>query len=105
MANVGGKAELLERQYQHVARVRLAPVPSESRRTGARMMIAMPVLALKQMHQPEPGYVAAGILARCDAGFGVADAVDETLRVQPEAQTNRAHPEKCGRAEIQSDEE
>ncbi len=49
------------------------------------MMVAMPVLALEQMHYREPCYVAAGILADGDARFSVADAVDETLRVQSEA--------------------
>ena len=68
------------------------------------MMIAMPVLTLEQMHQREPFHVAARILTDLDAGFGVANAVDETLRMQSEAKANRAQPEECGRAEIQSAE-
>src|ERR1700722_14987290 len=95
VANVGGETELLEREDQHVARVRLAPAPSETRGTGTRVMVAMPVLALEQMEKREPGYVAARILTHRDPGFGVADAVNETLRVQSEAQTNRAEPKKC----------
>jgi len=105
VANVGRESQLLQRQYQHIASIRLPPTPSESRRTGTRVMVAMPVLALKQMHEPEPGHVAARVFARRDARFGMANAINEALRVQSEAEANRAQPEKCGRAEIQSDEE
>src|SRR5271163_1647145 len=56
------------------------------------------------MHQRQPFHVAAGILAHLDARFGVANAVDETLRVQSEAEADCAQPEKRRRAEIQSTE-
>jgi hypothetical protein len=67
-------------------------------------MIAMPVLALHQMHQAKPSDVAAGILTRDDSGFGVTNAVDEALRMEREAQANRAEPEKCCETEIQRPE-
>src|SRR5271170_7880001 len=102
VANVGRKAKLLERENQHVARIGLPPAPSQPCRAGTRVMIAVPVLALEQMHDCQPGHVAARILADFDSRFSVANAVDETVRVQSEAQANRAQPEKCCGAEIQS---
>ena len=66
------------------------------------MMVPMPVLTLKQMHQREPFHIAAGIFSHLHAGFSVADTVDETLRMQSEAQADCAEPEKCSRTEIQS---
>ena len=102
MANVGRKAELLERKDQHVASIGLPPAPSQARRTGPRVMIAVPVLALKQMHNREPRHVTARILTDFDPRLSVANAVDETLRMEAEAQANGAQPEKCRGAEIQS---
>src|SRR5271154_1253234 len=102
MADFRRKAKLLERENQHVARIGLPPAPSQARRTRARVMIPVPVLALEQMHHREPRHVAARILTDFDSRFSVANAIDETLRVQSEAQANRAQPEKCPGAEIQS---
>src|SRR5271165_7588812 len=102
MADFRRKAKLLERENQHVARIGLPPAPSQARRAGPRMMVAVPVLTLEQMHHREPRHVAARILTDFDSRFSVANAVDETLRMQTETQANRAQPEKCRRAEIQS---
>ena len=60
------------------------------------MMIAMPVLTLEKLHQREPSHVAAGILPVARAWLGMADAVDEALRMQREDQAYRAEPEKRG---------
>ena len=103
--NLGREAGFLQQANREITYVRLSPVPSQPRQARPRMMVAMPVLALAEMHEPEPGHVAAGIFAGGNSGFGMADAVDEALRMEREDQPDRAQPEKSARAEIQPPEE
>jgi len=50
-ADIRGGAEFLKHANREIAEIGLTPSPSELRRTGSRMMVAMPVLALKEMHR------------------------------------------------------
>src|SRR6266851_5902388 len=100
MAHIGGRAETFQRANHPVTQIGLPPGPSEAGRSGARMMVAMPILAQKELHQAEPADVAAGVVAGRDIGLGVADAVDEALGMQGEDQSNRSQPEKRGPAPV-----
>src|SRR5579863_4684853 len=102
--DIGCETDFLEQADRQIAHVGLPPAPSQPRDTRARMMIAMPVLALAKLHQGKPGHVAAGILAGRNPGLRMANAVDEALGVEREDQANRPHPEKGGGAEIQAAE-
>jgi len=101
-ADISRCADFLKHADREIAKVRLPPAPSELRGTGTRVMIAMPVLALKEMHRGQPGDIAAGILAQGGRRFSVANAVDKALGVQREDQPDRSEPEKRGPSEEQS---
>ena len=102
--DIGGQADFLQHANRQVADIGLPPVPSETRDSGPRMMVPMPVLALAELHQGKPSHVAAGILAGRNPGFRMAHAIDEALRMKGEDQPNRPHPEKSASAEIQAPE-
>ena len=82
--DVGRETDFLQQANCQIADVGLSPVPSQPRDTRARMMVERAILALAQLHQGKPGHIAAGILARGNPRLGVADAVDEALRVKRE---------------------
>src|SRR3984893_6965013 len=104
MPDLGCEANFLQQANREIADIRLPPVPSQPRQARPRMMIAMPVLALAQLHQRKPCHVAAGIFAGGNLGLGMTDAVDEALRVKRENQPDRSDPEKSSSAEIQAAE-
>src|SRR5262249_40298749 len=85
-ANFPFPTQSFQKANDHVADIRLTPGPSEAGRPWPCMMIAMPILALEQMHQRKPSHIAAGVFARCDLALAMAHAVDEALRVQREHQ-------------------
>src|ERR1700761_1619992 len=94
------QAKLLEDTDQDVANVGLPPVPSEAGQGRTRMMIPMPVFALKELHQPEPLNVPARVLADRRIGLAVAYAVNEALRVQRKHKADSAKPKETGEAPI-----
>src|SRR5713101_4424390 len=98
--DLGCEADFLQQANRKIADVRLPPVPTQPRQARPRMMVAMPVLALAKLHQRKPSHVAAGIFARGNLRLGMANAVDEALRVERENQPDRSHPEKSSSAEI-----
>src|SRR5216683_1498595 len=80
-ANIAGSADFFKHANRQIAKVGLQPAPTQLRRARTRVMVAMPVLALEEVHQREPMHVAAGILTQRCGRLGMTDAVDETLRV------------------------
>src|SRR5579885_3164427 len=104
MPDIGGEAQLLEQADHRVAKVRLPPAPSQPSDGGAGVMVAMPVLALQEMHQSEPRHVAARILTERRVRLHMAYAVHEALRVQREYQPDRPEPEERRRPEVQTAE-
>ena len=98
--NLTGQAELLKDADHYVADIGLQPASAEAGESGTRMMIPMPVFALKELHQPEPLNVPARVLADRRIGLAVAYAVNEALRVQRKHKADSAKPKETGEAPI-----
>ncbi len=88
MPHVAGEPQLFKQADRGVAKVRLAPVPSEARLARASVMVAMPIFALKEVHECQPSHVAAGVPAKGSVRLRVAYAVHEALRMQRKNQAD-----------------
>ena len=104
MAHFTNQTDFFEQTNNQITYVRLSPVQSQPRLGGTRVVIAMPILALKKLHEAEPSHIAAGVLANRSVGLTMTDAVYEARGVKREDQANRAQPEEGSEAEIQSAE-
>ena len=102
MPYVADQTYFFEHTNDDIADVRLLPGPSQAGRGRACVMIAMPVLALKKLHETQPAHVTAGVLADRRTRLTMTDAVYKALGMKREDQPDCAEPEEGGQAEIQS---
>src|SRR5581483_7934824 len=79
-ADVGCQAGTLQQHDRVPAEVDLPRGPAEACGPGLRVVIAVPVLALKKMERGEPDDVLRRVFAGLPARAHVRDAVDEALR-------------------------
>jgi hypothetical protein len=76
------QANRFEQHDRVPAEVELPGLPAEARGPWFRVVVAVPVLALKHVEESQPGDVLRGVLFRFAIVTHVRDAVDETLQVK-----------------------
>ena len=86
VSHVTNQTQFFQPTNHHITYVGLPPVQPQSGLRGPRVVIAMPILALKKLHETEPAHVATGILADGRVGFAMTDAVYEARGVKREDQ-------------------